>query len=229
MPYTDLTSYPSQRALGSVRLITENHLLGSALTTALTSLSWQVQLNRETAWRWAGRQPNPGEHIVLVADGAGVLPDRPAQPVPAGAACVAVGSRTALAALIHALAEGATAVDADQPFVELVQRVHQLLLNPLSPRQKAELARRLELRRAEAGRFSTLTRRERQVLIWLAHGLSATEIAGREHLSLPTVRSHIQSLLAKSSSSSQLAAVALAHRACDHPEMVVALRELHQF
>lgn len=226
MPYISLSSEPSRQPLGSVRLITENQLLGSALAAALTSLSWQVRLSRGTDWRWAGRQPDPGEHIVLVADGAGLLPDRPAEPVPA---CVAVGSRTALDGLIHALAEGAAAVDADQPFVELVQRVHQLLLNPLSLEQKGELARRLELRRAEASRFHALTRRERQVLIALAHGLSATEIAGREHLSLPTVRSHIQSLLAKSGSSSQLAVVALTHRACDHPELVEALRELHQF
>jgi hypothetical protein len=43
-------------------------------------------------------------------------------------------------------------------------------------------------------------------------GLAAETIAGRAHLSLATVRSHIRSILVKLDVSSQLAAVALAHR-----------------
>ena len=60
--------------------------------------------------------------------------------------------------------------------------------------------------------ITRLTPRERGVLGALMQGLAAETIAGRAHLSLATVRSHIQSILMKLDVSSQLAAVALAHR-----------------
>ena len=47
----------------------------------------------------------------------------------------------------------------------------------------------------------------------LAFGLSATEIAWLEHVSVTTVRSHIRAVLSKLGVGSQLAAVAMARRA----------------
>jgi DNA-binding NarL/FixJ family response regulator len=111
----------------------------------------------------------------------------------------------------------------------LARSLHESLLNPLSPAQAAQSALRLQARAAVAARFEALTQRERQVLVALAQGLPAARIAEREHLSLATVRSHIQSILAKLDTSSQLAAVALTHGACGEAEVLGRLRELHQF
>lgn len=81
-----------------------------------------------------------------------------------------------------------------------------------------------ELRRHRAhcdDRLAPITRlspRERGVLGALMQGLAAETIANHAHLSLATVRSHIQSILAKLDVSSQLGAVALAHRVGWSPE-----------
>ncbi|HEY0169394.1 MAG TPA: LuxR C-terminal-related transcriptional regulator [Jatrophihabitans sp.] len=229
MTYFDHATAPSRRPLRSVQLISANDVLGTALLAALTALGWQV--SAEARWQPAGGVGHkPPRHIVLVADRAGVLPAGPPGRPPAGTAYLAVGSRTALAELGRAVANGVhAAVDGDQPFTELAGQLHQLLSNPLSPVQAAQFARRLDVRTAAAGLFHRLTRRERQVLAALVHGSTAAQIAGREHLALPTVRSHIQSILAKLNSPSQLAAVALTHRVCDEYELVRELRKLHQF
>jgi DNA-binding CsgD family transcriptional regulator len=229
MTYFDHPVEPSQRPLRSVQLISANDVLGAALLAALTALGWQVSAGSH--WRpTSGVRHKPPRHIVLVADRAGVLPAGPPGHPPAGIAYVAVGSRTGLAELGRALANGVhAAVDGDQPFTELAGQLHHLLSNPLSPELAAQFARRLDVRTAAAGLFHRLTRRERQVLAALVHGSSAAQIAGREHLALPTVRSHVQSILEKLNSPSQLAAVALTHRVCDDYELVRELRKLHQF
>lgn len=229
MTYVNDHTEPSHRPLGSVQLISGNDVLGAALLAALTALGWRV--SAESGGRPnAGRRYDPTRHIVLVADRAGVLPAGPPAHPSTGAAYLAVGSRTGLIELGRAVAGGVhAAVDADQPFTELVWQLHRLLSNPLSPEQAAQFARRLDVRTAAAGLFHRLTQRERQVLGALVHGSTAAQIAGHEHLALPTVRSHIQSILAKLNSPSQLAAVALTHRACDQPELVQELRKLHQF
>jgi DNA-binding NarL/FixJ family response regulator len=220
---------PQPGLFGSVLLITRNPILGPALEAALTSVGWQVTKATTLPFGAAARRLGAAYHIVLVADGAGRLPDLPAErPLPG--TCIAVGFRVALAGLIRAMAQGAAAaVDADQPFTGLVGQLHLLLLTPPSSEQTVRSARRLDARAAAASRFDTLTRRERQVLIALVQGWSAAQIAGLEYLSLSTVRSHIQSVLVKLDSSSQLAAVALTHRVCADREIVRALRELHQF
>jgi DNA-binding NarL/FixJ family response regulator len=66
-------------------------------------------------------------------------------------------------------------------------------------------------RSADAKRFAAfeaLSPREREVLELLATGMSAETIAERAFISLPTVRTHIQSILRKLDVNSQLAAVA---------------------
>jgi DNA-binding CsgD family transcriptional regulator len=229
MTYLELAPEPSPGPLGHVVLITENRVLGSALMAALTVLGWQVTREDSQLGVTGARSSRSVGHVVLVADDTGVLPAGSAGRS-TGAARIAIGSRTELAELIRAVAEGAdAAVDADQPFAELVRQVHQLLLKPISPASNAEVSRRLQARWAEAARFRALTRRERQVLVALVQGRTAAEIAGHEHLSLPTVRSHIKSVLAKLNSSSQLAAVAITHRSCGDRELVGHLREVHQF
>ena len=219
--------FPSQPSLGSVLLITANALLGPALLSGLSALGWQViEENGEPDGGWP---PEPARHIVLVADGAGTLPNGPAGRA-AGTTCIAVGSRTELAGLIRAIAAGAdAAVDADQPFTELVEQLHQLLLRPGGLERRAEIVRRLEARAAEAARFQSLTRREREVLLALVRGQRVTEIAVAEHLSLPTVRSQVRSVLTKLNCSSQLAAVTATHRCCADPELIRQLRQFHQF
>ena len=61
--------------------------------------------------------------------------------------------------------------------------------------------------------FRLLTRRERDVLLAMMQGCSARDICRLSYLSMPTVRSHIRSILRKLGVSSQLAAVARAYRA----------------
>jgi DNA-binding NarL/FixJ family response regulator len=58
-----------------------------------------------------------------------------------------------------------------------------------------------------------LTPREREVLMCLADGLHRPEVATRLNVSPNTVRTHVQSILAKLGVSSCVAAVALVHRA----------------
>ena len=59
------------------------------------------------------------------------------------------------------------------------------------------------------GPADALTRREREVLVCLAEGLTRPEAAARLRMSPNTVRTHVQSTLAKLGVSSSLAAVAL--------------------
>jgi DNA-binding NarL/FixJ family response regulator len=63
--------------------------------------------------------------------------------------------------------------------------------------------------------LATLTRREREVLACLAEGLARPEVAERLRMSPNTVRTHVQSTLAKLGVSSSLAAVALFRAAGD--------------
>jgi two-component system, NarL family, response regulator LiaR len=66
-----------------------------------------------------------------------------------------------------------------------------------------------------------LSERERQVLALLVEGLSNQEIAARLVISMPTVKSHVSSILSKLRASSRTEAVSLAlrhHLAGDHPK-----------
>jgi two-component system nitrate/nitrite response regulator NarL len=87
----------------------------------------------------------------------------------------------------------------------------------LHPAERDRVLRGLrEHRTAERHRlapFERLTARERMVLGALMEGASADEIAKSSFVSLATVRSQIRSILEKLSVHSQVAAVALAHRA----------------
>lgn len=221
------TAEPTQ-PLGAVLLLTANTILGPALETALASLGWDVL--RQPTWTSQADQDRPGQHLLLVSDGTGSLPASPAYGRAAGSTCIAVGARNELATLIRAMADGAQAVaGADRPFTDLVHRLHELLSKPVSFDRTTEIFDQLESKAATAIRLRSLTGRQRQVLVALAQGHTAAQIAGREHLAMATVRSHIKAILAELDTASQLNAVALAHRACDDPAVLAALDELHHF
>jgi DNA-binding NarL/FixJ family response regulator len=89
-------------------------------------------------------------------------------------------------------------------------------------RERAEMLERLRVARQTEGErlapFERLTRREAAVLGGLMDGLSAAEIAEQNVVSLATVRSQIRAILQKLDVTSQIAAVAMAHRAGWTPE-----------
>lgn len=230
MVYVKYQSDLQPPALGAVQLITTNAILGSALRAALTALGWQAGLVASWQELTSEQRPDQRFRLVLIADDTGALPSWPADQRPADRRLLAVAPRAGLPALAGALERGViAALDADLPFSELVGNLHRLLLSPISPEQASQFARRLRDRAAEARRFEALTRRERQVLAALVAGHTAADIARHEHLSMPTVRSHIKAVLAKLDSSSQVAAIALTHRSCADPALLEQVRKVHQF
>ncbi|MFT3877814.1 MAG: response regulator transcription factor [Propioniciclava sp.] len=66
---------------------------------------------------------------------------------------------------------------------------------------------------SEARRAATLTPREREVLALVAHGLSNQEICDRLWLSMPTVKTHIGNLIAKTGARDRVQLVLFALRA----------------
>ncbi len=57
-----------------------------------------------------------------------------------------------------------------------------------------------------------LTEREREILCLLAHGLTTDAISNQLHISMTTVRNHVQRLMAKMNVHSRIEAVTCAHR-----------------
>lgn len=65
--------------------------------------------------------------------------------------------------------------------------------------------------------LATLTRRERQVLDCLADGAGRNEVAARLHISVNTVRTHLQNIMTKLGIHSTLEAIAMLRRSPSHP------------
>lgn len=124
---------------------------------------------------------------------------------------------SALAECVEAGALGILSKRAD--FCELIDAVGRALLGDTThfERQRRELLTALrELRSSQHLRLAplrTLTPRETEVLSGLVDGHSAEELASLMYVSVATVRSQIRSILRKLGVNSQLAAVAVAHRA----------------
>jgi DNA-binding NarL/FixJ family response regulator len=59
--------------------------------------------------------------------------------------------------------------------------------------------------------LATLTDREREVLVEVAHGLSNAEIAGRLHMSPATAKTHVSRLLMKLSARDRAQLVVIAY------------------
>jgi two-component system nitrate/nitrite response regulator NarL len=107
----------------------------------------------------------------------------------------------------------------DAVFEKIMRAVRrESTLRPVErERMLSSLRDRRAQERARIAPFTRLTARERVVLGALMDGASADEIATASFVSLATIRSQIRSILEKLGVHSQVAAVALAHRAGFEP------------
>ena len=120
--------------------------------------------------------------------------------------------------LAEASGAGAEAVlSKSEPLGEIVETILQVASGQVvRTSQRAELA--VELQRLMAEReereaaFAELSPREQQVLAGLMDGRAPATLAEQNYVSVATVRSQIKSVLGKLGVSSQLQAVAMAHR-----------------
>lgn len=122
--------------------------------------------------------------------------------------------------LARLISEGAVGIaDRSVSFETLLGMVRESastnsLIDP-GHRRDLEITLRRHRASLDAARkpFRSLSDRELEVLRALADGHRASEIADRSYVSVSTVRSQIRAVLTKLGVSSQLAAVAMAHRA----------------
>lgn len=214
-------------------VVSEERALAAALAAALEATGWSsVEVVRGGRLRDVARSVVGLAKLVLVADANGRLPDpRPALVGHHRPYVVAVGDRTALPALADAVERlvAVAALDAAQPFTDLVRALDHHLSGSAGHVDPAALLAALRDREREARLFETLTDREREVLGAMIVGLAASEVAGEWRVSLATVRSHIRAVLSKVGVRSQLAAVALAWRSCREPPVTDEMRRAHQF
>lgn len=185
--------------------------LGSTLPTALQGFGWlPVACGTATPSFGAGGTPV----LIVIEDDAGQThAPRPS----AGTTLerwVCVGSVKSLAALIPLAQRGATMLNQDAPFLQLIRGIVDALgaAGAERPPRSASQLVELRLREAESRALAALTPAESDALRRLASGLTATEIARCTQRSLHTVRSQIKALLTKLDVSSQLLAVAIARR-----------------
>lgn len=151
--------------------------------------------------------------FVLVADEHGTLPEPTARASPAGGSLVAIASRSAARSLLLALEHGALVVDADQPLQAQLRAVDRALAGEAAAPDRDTMIALVRGWASDADRVASLTARESEVLDLLMSGSSAQAIAARLVVSLPTVRTHIRTILHKLGVSSQLAAAAIACQA----------------
>jgi len=219
---------------GVVWVVSWNAVLSAAFVAGLNALGWVArQWLPEVA---TSLQPFGGVRrvgLVLIADDQGRVPDlgwSAAAGDRGGLVVVGVGALVAVGSLQRAVERGAVAaLNLDQPFPELIAAVDRTLLRRWPPPGAAEVSDALRRREREAQRFAALTGREQDVLGALISGRSAAEIAAADRVSITTVRSQIQAILTKLEVTSQLAAVALAHRSCRQVRIVAHMRRLHQY
>ena len=121
--------------------------------------------------------------------------------------------------LARAIEAGAAGVmHKSAPMSDLVEAVHRLAAGEqlLSQEEVIEalrfLTRQRESNREARLASARLTPREREVLQALAEGLSDKQIAGRLHVGVGTVHSHVTNILAKLEVSSRLQALVFAVR-----------------
>ncbi len=128
-----------------------------------------------------------------------------------------VTDRVRLAECLEAGAAGL--LSKSSSFDELLDGVREVLQlgTLISAHRRSDLLAELRAQRSDRHRrfepFDRLTPREQDVLRSLLEGRSAETIARDAYVSIATVRSQIRAVLLKLEVNSQLAAVALAHRA----------------
>ncbi len=187
-------------------------MIAAGFAAGLRELGWsEVQAYAPKASQATARPSGRPISVVLVANRRGELPPPPdvehVQTIVVGGRCAA----KSVLAVVDTDVIGI--VDGDEPFESQVRAVDRVL--GAAPPDVDLDVRIATVRRQvdEADRLRRLTRREQGVLEALEAGLSAAEIAAADVVALTTVRAHIRAILAKLGVQSQLAAVALAHRA----------------
>ena len=118
-------------------------------------------------------------------------------------------SRARLAAALKATGDNAAAANEATAATEVAQR---LGARPLLAELKAVGARRVQRHVEPAGRDTTLTPREREVLVLVSDGRSNAEIARALFISAKTVSVHVSNIMAKLGAASRTEAVAVARR-----------------
>ena len=97
--------------------------------------------------------------------------------------------------------------------IQVVAAGNALLDPSVTRRLIAEFAKRPEPAIKRPKELSSLTEREREVLLELAHGFTNAEIAGRLHVSETTVKTHVAHVLDKLSLRDRVQAVIVAYEA----------------
>jgi DNA-binding CsgD family transcriptional regulator len=212
-----------------VLVLYRGYALAEALASGLRPRGWAPQIAEQ------GRNDpdEDGQPIILGENDLGELPEpavrTAARLARSGHWLIVVAGSAALADLVQAVAAGATAVNADQPFRPLLAAVHEVLqAGPAWPSQHERLLASLRVRADEARRFHALTARECAVLAAMAAGHSAESIAAMRPAGLSTVRSQIAAVLRKLGVRSQVAAIALTYRSCSDRRVTEPLARFHQ-
>ncbi len=216
---------PPLKGLG-VLLGGDDPRLVAALTAALVSIGWAAVAHGSGG---ASALGIPVARVV-VTEATRARSSATAWPATSlDVRTIVVGPRSAVRALLTAVARGAVAViDSEQPFLDLIAQL-DAALRGAGPTDRSTLLEPMRDRTRRAAALARLTPREEFVLAQLVEGRTATEIAALSHVSLATVRTQIHGILVKLDVSSQLAAVAHAHRYADTGPVRDAVRQIHQF
>ena len=207
----------------TVALVDDHELLVHTLTLALSG----------SGIRCVGVPPAPAEHLlsslidrgpdlVLLDLDLGEFGDsNPLIPAltSAGMRVLVLTAQTDRIRQALAIERGAIGIQPKAAgFAETVEAIRQAALG-VAPDPAGsialldELARHRERLAAERRPFDSLTDRERQTLEELAAGRTVQQIASRWVVSQATVRTHVQAILTKLGTTSQLQAVVMAVRA----------------
>lgn len=187
-----------------VLVVSTGPVVAAAFAAGLVAAGWSAA-TPAAASEVPAAQGQPAS-LVVVTDECGAVPEMPEWVSRAADVVVIVADHCVGPFVVPPAMQGAAVVDASQPLQGQLRAVTRALDREYTaappPVCSAE----------EAARVATLTVREAQILDALMTGASAAEVADLLVVSLPTVRTHIRSILSKLGVSSQLAAVALACR-----------------
>ncbi len=208
---------PSQRRPATVLIIEDHLMIAESLHAAIDRVDDVVIVGMAGTLAEGERLARTLQPDVIVLDFR--LPDGDAPDVMARLLGVRDGTRVlVLSALsdyrsvVRALEAGASGyLLKDQTLDELIAAVRvvrsggQALAPSLVPRLMSRLTR-------SPSSADRLSRRELEVLQLLSEGLSTADLASRLHLSVNTVRNHIQNAISRLGAHSKLEAVSIALR-----------------
>lgn len=192
--------------------------LGAGLREALAARGWPV------APPGSGRAYSRA--VILLEDDAGS--PWAGAPLPT-AASIGIGSLRTARALARLADRGGFVINQELPFLALLGLLEAALAATGEAPRRHDPAQAVRARAMEAKALSSLTERERDVLVGLLRGHSASLIAAASSRSLSTIRAQIQSLTGRLGVSSQLSAVAVAHRSGHGAGLGEHLTAIHQF